>query len=263
MEKPDKRNWTFKDKCLNERAMKDYESVIRKVRRGPLLFNKVYIKQGNKAVSLYGQSVKSFLIGIGFTDKHELFVKFPEPFLNNIYADPGRFFIWRYPPRKKQKYFWVLVNVPHAGKTWYQLPRDLQEAMWMHKSHKKDWKRALVGAFINVPISDYKNGKAKLTSARILKVSIKKTRAKASKNICRSQFIQPKRTKSGFEFINANGYQFMRHDFSAKNRTRIARDLHIAVFKHNLLMIIKNRTFILIICAVLLATFSWILASEV
>lgn len=40
MIEPDKREWSFRDRALNERAMEDYQKIIKQVGRGNLCFSK-------------------------------------------------------------------------------------------------------------------------------------------------------------------------------------------------------------------------------
>ena len=49
MIEPDKREWSFRDRALNERAMEDYQKIIKQVGRGNLCFNKAYWTSDDKS----------------------------------------------------------------------------------------------------------------------------------------------------------------------------------------------------------------------
>ena len=231
---PDKRAWSFRDRALNERAMADYKKIIKQIGRGDLCFNKVYWTPDDKSgVSLYGTSIRSYLISIERQGKDKVTTAFPEDFLEHLMTDPKKFYIWQY-PLKPTRFFWVLVDLPD-GKHWYQLPKDLQRAMRQHKrAHPRQWWNILCGCYINVPVERYHHHEASLTAGKILRVTLRKKHIHDTRWITRSQFIRPGVTPRGFEHLTANNYQFMRHNFNAHNRSQISQSLHIAVLKHNL-----------------------------
>ena len=234
MIEPDKRGWSFGNRALNERAMEDYQKIIKQIGRGNLCFNKAYWTPDDKSgVSLYGVSVRKYLIGIHQNKNGEVITKYPESFLDHLMIDPNNPYIWQR-PLKPNHFFWVLVALPN-GKFWYQLPKDLQAAMYQYEKGKpKNWWKILCGCYINVPIGRYHDHKAPLVTGKILKVSRRKKHIHDPRWITRSQFIRPKVTRYGFEHVTANKYQFMRHDYSNDNRSKISQSLHIAVLRHNL-----------------------------
>lgn len=254
MIEPDKRGWSFRDRALNERAMKDYQKIIKQIGRGNLCFNKAYWTPDDKSgVSLYGTSVKPYLIGIRREKHGKVVTSFSSSFLNHLMIDPKDAYIWQH-PLKQTRFYWVLVSLPN-GKFWYQLPKDLQIAMQQHKKESpNNWWKILCGCYINVPIKKYHDHKAPLVAGKILNVSLRKKHIHDSRWITRSQFIRPKITKHGFEHVTANGYQFMRHDFDSYNRSKISQSLHIAVLRHNLKTMCKrsNQAFLIkiILCAI-------------
>lgn len=129
MIEPDKREWSFRDRALNERAMEDYQKIIKQVGRGNLCFNKAYWTSDDKSgVSLYGVSVRKYLIVIHQNRDGEVITEYPENFLDHLLVDPNKPYIWQR-PLKPTHFFWVLVALPN-GKFWYQLPKDLQAAMY-------------------------------------------------------------------------------------------------------------------------------------
>lgn len=121
------------------------------------------------------------------------------------------------------KYIYVKVEFLNGEKKDYLLPKDLQWPMWDYiDQHKKDWRKLLYGALINVPTKPYKNGK---TTIRIGKIKAQFIKPRKKGVSARSQFV-----------IQDNWYQvswqqlitsrrFLRHDFSVKNKLLITFDL--------------------------------------
>lgn len=214
--------------------MAEYKNIIIRNGRGNLLFDKVYLKKSkNTFISLHGLCIRPYITYIKLNSDGHLKINFSVSFLEKLYIDSNCFLCWEKSYRTNQK-FWVCVKLPTGEKRWYQLPKDLQIAMWQHYfTHPNNWNSVLLGAFINVPLRKYYKGHTELTCGEILTIKIRGNKKVPSHHITRSQFIQPKNTRLGFKYLTKNDYSFMRHNFSQRNRENISRHLHIAILHKN------------------------------
>lgn len=127
--------------------------------------------------------------------------------------------------REHRKTFWVHVILFDGNSSrWYQLPKDLQRAMWASvKQHPHSWQKILYSNLINIPISGYdEHGHAQITTGVIDQVQIRRYHMSSPEKISRSQVMAP-----AFDTIwQTANYQrmviFMGHDFSKTNQQRIA-----------------------------------------
>lgn len=105
------------------------------------------------------------------------------------------------------------VKFLDGNKRVYQFPNDLRGAMLAEELPQL--RKMLKGKLINVPISKYKNGHAKLTVARIVSVFSADRR-------------KPSYLRTRGQFIDLDGdVKFLLHDHSLLNKIRIL----IAVWK--------------------------------
>lgn len=125
-----------------------------------------------------------------------------------------------------RKYTWILVQLPNKTKKWYQVPKDVQNAIMVDINNFKIYPyQTLRKTLVNVPTSKYtrKSGKTQVTisTGYITRVKTTTKRTKKSENISRSQFIKPVYNNFGIpkykQMIN-----YMKHDYSKKNKIRIA-----------------------------------------
>lgn len=76
-----------------------------------------------------------------------------------------------------RKTFWVhVILFDGAFSRWYQLPKDLQRAMWESvRDSPHSWQKILYSNLINVPISPYdEQGHAQITTGIIDQVQIRR-----------------------------------------------------------------------------------------
>ncbi|WP_267202395.1 DUF7679 family protein [Limosilactobacillus kribbianus] len=126
---------------------------------------------------------------------------------------------------KPKKVYWVQVRFTDGRIANYQLPRDLQQALHQHiQEHPHHWQEVLLGALINVPVSDYCDSKAKIKPAVIQRVLILPVAAHNPRWTTRSQFVLPDYSWWRWLFYPPrldHEKNFLTHDFSAANQQRI------------------------------------------
>lgn len=149
--------------------------------------------------------------------------------------------------------FWVEVQLVNNKKYWYQLPKDLQKAMQQHyQSHKNNWQSVILGAAINVPVTNYdKHGNTKLRVGIVRQVVRKKRHISNSRWVTRSQFgrinkwfcyhiFKATRFFSGkidqekMPLQDVVFIKFMQHDYSEKQRNIILFDLENLAFRQTI-----------------------------
>lgn len=121
--------------------------------------------------------------------------------------------------------FWVQVMFPGTHRIAnYQLPKDLQEPMRQHQKDSQHFKDVLLGALINVPVTEYRNGQAKIKSAEVIHILILPVRTHDSRWITRSQFTKPDYPMIKWVFGTVKfdkEIKFLTHDFQQANQQRI------------------------------------------
>lgn len=126
---------------------------------------------------------------------------------------------------RSREVYWVQVRFTDGHIANYQLPRDLQQALHQHiQKHPHHWQEILLGALINVPVSGYRDGKAKIKPAVILRILILPVAAHNPRWTARSQFILPVYSWWRWLFYPPrldHENNFLTHDFSAANQQRI------------------------------------------
>lgn len=149
--------------------------------------------------------------------------------------------------------FWVEVQLVNNKKYWYQLSKDLQKAMQQHyQNHKNNWQSVILGAAINVPVTNYdKLGNTKLRVGIVRQVVRKKRHISNSRWITRSQFgrinksfyyhiFKATRFFSGkidqekMPLQDVVFIKFMQHDYSEKQRNIILFDLENLAFRQTI-----------------------------
>lgn len=103
----------------------------------------------------------------------------------------------------------------------YQLPKDLQEPMRQHQKDSQHFKDVLLGALINVPVTEYRNGQAKIKSAEVIRILILPVRTHDSRWITRSQFTKPDYPMIKWVFGTVKfdkEIKFLTHDFQQANQ---------------------------------------------
>lgn len=137
----------------------------------------------------------------------------------------------------KKKYIWAMVELPNKKREWYQLSKDLQYATRLDyiKFNKLAY-QTLRGALINVPISKYKKGKAKIVTGKIIRLKSKNKRTFNSRYITRSQFLKPTYNKFGLPKYHLL-FNYLKHDYDKSNKLRIA----LSILKLTKIELFKNK----------------------
>lgn len=110
--------------------------------------------------------------------------------------------------KRHPKNVFCTVRFLDGSKKTYQFPKDLRSAMLAEDL--ADLRRMMRGKLINVPISVYRKGRAKLTVAKIDSVFYA-YRSKPSHLRTRGQFID----------LKGGDIRFLLHDHSLLNKLRI------------------------------------------
>lgn len=103
---PDKRNWSFRNRCLSEAASTSYSEIVKKTKRGDLCFSSAYFSVSqSKVISLRGIPIKQFLIDISIDPDNPTQIEFkmPQELLDRIYGDPTDFVVWQLLKSKSKK----------------------------------------------------------------------------------------------------------------------------------------------------------------
>ncbi|MCD7124848.1 hypothetical protein [Limosilactobacillus caviae] len=129
------------------------------------------------------------------------------------------------PHDSNQWYYWVQVQFMDGKIGNYQLARDLQQPLDQHRRHHPGkWRDILLGALINVPVSHYHEGKAKIKPAIVTRILILPVRTGNPRWITRSQFIKPHYSQVKWFFNKvqlSREISFLTHDFQPQNQQRI------------------------------------------
>lgn len=127
--------------------------------------------------------------------------------------------------RQKVKSYWVQVQFTNGKLENYQLAKDLQEPIDQHRRHHPgEWRDILLGALINVPISEYHNGQAKIKPGVVVRILILPVRTHDPRWITRSQFVKPDYSNWNWFFNRVSMHReinFLTHDFQPANQQRI------------------------------------------
>lgn len=89
---------------------------------------------------------------------------------------------------------------------------------------------------INVPISKYKKGKAKIVTGKVIRLKNKNKRTFNSRYITRSQFLKPTYNKFGLPKYHLL-FNYLKHDYDKLNKLRIA----LSILKLTKIELFKNK----------------------
>ncbi|WP_367342628.1 hypothetical protein [Limosilactobacillus sp.] len=126
---------------------------------------------------------------------------------------------------RRYENFWVQVMFTGTHQIAnYQLPKDLQGPMRQHQKDSQNFKDVLLDSLINVPITEYRDGQAKIKPARVIRILILPVRTHDPRWIARSQFIKPNYPL--FQWLLGTvkldkEVNFLTHDFKRANQQRI------------------------------------------
>ncbi|MBB1079235.1 hypothetical protein H5S09_05165 [Limosilactobacillus sp. STM2_1] len=126
---------------------------------------------------------------------------------------------------RNRRSYWVQVQFTNGKIENYQLAKDLQQPLDEHRQHHPgEWRDILLGALINVPISQYHNGEAKIKPGIIIRIFILPVHTSNPRWITRSQFIKPDYSWMKWFFNRvqlSRELSFLTHDFQPQNQQRI------------------------------------------
>lgn len=127
--------------------------------------------------------------------------------------------------QQRRKYYWVQVQFTNGKLENYQLAKDLQKPIDQHRrNHPGEWRDVLLGALINVPISEYREGQAKIKPGVVIRIIILPVRTHDPRWITRSQFVKPDYSNWSWFFNRVSmkrEVNFLTHDFQPANQQRI------------------------------------------
>lgn len=134
---------------------------------------------------------------------------------------------------KHHQYIWFLIEFTNGDKEWYCVSRVLRKALFAEKRNNRFWKNTMIGNYITVSTTEYRNNRSRLTVGKITKINISSRSAKKY-NWTRNQFVTPD------HLLNfRDSYNYLRHDYSWYNRFAIWIALK---YWHNELKISDIRT---------------------